>query len=488
MQPSEKFISKHAPVVFLGLIVSGILLHLKSVWQQHLFGDEIHSLFFLAENSFSELLLKPVEPIHPNGSYLLLKTVYGIFPQVEALRILMFGVFLLSCYGVWKILEKFFKGTTEKLIGLSLWVSSAYIWHFSYQLRMYGFAFLIGLFSILALLNHKKTISLVLDWLLLFFVYGGALFVFIKWATYISVLIFKNAKSTNLKAEIKASIIHFIAATLPIFFVVSKFLVKETDINASYLYWIKTPVWADWGLGLGSFLTGLFLPYFEGYAQLGSLWIELGIWLSFFGVALGGILGVLAWLNWRKIWQWAEAQSTELLFIYLSFLLTLLSYSIFLVYSVWFQNHIFHIRQLFSAAVSFLIILMILAGKSWIKKPMLVFISVVVFALINQAGVIKDNFGANQAYVHHYESLPGKPIIATASDIELIYKQCHTFQRSEAKTKCPNSDIYLTSGQIPETIFQNTWWQTNNVARTRGKLNAKCEQVSIDFSLCQIPR
>ena len=100
------------PLIYISLFI-GIFWHLQAVWHQHLFGDEIHSLFFMENNGFLTLLAKPIEPIHPNLSYLVFKTVYSLSPQVLTLRLLMFVIFLASCYIFWLILDHFFKNKKQ---------------------------------------------------------------------------------------------------------------------------------------------------------------------------------------------------------------------------------------------------------------------------------------------------------------------------------------------------------------------------------------
>lgn len=78
--------------LFVTLI--GLGFHLQAAWHQQLFGDEVHSLFF-SQLSWLTLLRSPVEPVHPNGYYLFLKTVYGLTPWVTALRLWQAGVVII---------------------------------------------------------------------------------------------------------------------------------------------------------------------------------------------------------------------------------------------------------------------------------------------------------------------------------------------------------------------------------------------------------
>lgn len=454
------------------LFVLGLGWHLQAVWHQQLFGDEIHSLFFFQEHSWTSLLLTPVEPIHPNGYYLLIKLLYLITPSVMALRAWMLVIFVASCGALLKILQKV--GLSNLVIAgaLAIWSSSAYLWHFSFQLRMYGPAVLIILLSLLALLNKKPWLSVFFDWLALSLAYGAIIFILAKWGAWFLQ-----------KIELK-KIWPILVSLMPVTIVLGQFLAHRTVIDASYLYWVHPVVWPDLSLGLLSYLTGLFLPYFEGFSELGKTWLSLGSILNFCLVIFMIAAAIFLYFKCRLAKKlWTKIPKNQQLLLLMSSI-CLLIYGALFAWSLVMGGHLFHIRQTLVVAMAAWLLFFWSLEKISQKLPWLALLLVFSIVGVNQLSIVKDSLGSGQAYLHHFQSLPGAPVIASPTDVELIYKQCHTFDRKKAGSICQQHDIYLTN-ELP-TSWENwsTWWLTTS-AKNNLKISANCQQLSIDFWECE---
>ena len=472
------------------VIVIGIFWHFQATWHQTLFGDEIHSLFFFSERSFFSLITRAVEPIHPNGIYVLLKLLHSITPSVFALRIWMFVIFLASCVVAWLIMNHFSLKLHTKLAGLSIWVSSAYLWHFAFQLRMYGPVFLLCLLSFWSLLHKKTWLSLGFDWLLLSFAYGGSLFVVAKWLAFLGLQVIQLKKTKTVTKQLLMNLSFAIGGLLPILLIFTQFLQNHSTINQDFLYWVKTPVFADWSLGLLSLMSGLFLPYFEGFAGLGQAWQIVG---SVFGLfcLIGSMFLLLFGYKYRtNLFFWWCRLPWKSRLLCLTWIISLLLYTCLFGWSIIFGSHLFHIRQLFPIAIICwlgLVWLFSRVGQRFTRGMVLV---VLLISAFNQLVIAKNTLGLNQAYVHHYTMLPGKPLLASSTEVELIYKQCQTFDRSEAKSRCAENDIYLVDANY--TIDPNwiEWWQTSRITNQTSKndshsISYTCAYETVDYYHCQ---
>ena len=477
-------------LLFIIVIVSGIFWHFQATWHQAVFGDEIHSLFFFSEHSFLSLNIRAVEPIHPNGIYVLLKFLYSFTPSVLALRVWIFILFLASSVVFWQIMKVFSFKTNGKLAGLALWVSSAYLWHFSFQLRMYGPASLFVLLSFWSILKKKPWLSLLFDWLLLVFAYGGGLFVVAKWVAYLSLQALQLRKTKKPKNHFVTNLGLSLGVLIPITVIASHFWQNNSIVNQNFLYWVKTPVSADWSLGLFSFATGLFLPYFEGYSGLGQIWIQLGVATALLTL-VGLITAMLFGYQYHtKLFLWFKTLNWTTQLLWFTCSISLIFYTALFFWSIGLNSHLFHIRQIFPIAI------ICWLGLSWLinqcsgKFAHLMTIMVLVVAGFNQVVIAKDSLGSGQAYVHHYTTLPGIPLLASPTEVELIYKQCHTFDRSEAKSRCADHDIYLVEANYKIDPNWIEWWQTSRITNQTSKndshsISYTCAYETVDYYHCQ---
>lgn len=476
-------------LVLVTVLITGIFWHFQAIWHQALFGDEIHSLFFFSEHTFLSLITKPVEPIHPNGVYVLLKFLHSITPNVQYLRIWIFVLFLASCAVLWQIMREFSYKTKGQLAGLAFWVSSAYLWHFSFQLRMYGPAFLLVLLSFWLILKKKPWLSLLFDWLLLLFAFGGCIFVVAKWTAYFGLQTLQLRKMKKPKKRLLVNVGLSLGALVPIAAIVYHFWQNNAAINQNFLYWVKTPADSDWSLGLFSFATGLFLPYFEGYAGLGQIWMQLGAISGLFTLLGFAILLVCSYMYRSKLLLWFTKLSWTAQLLWFTYAISLILYTALFFWSVGFGSHFFHIRQIFPIAIICWIWFSWLINQYLGKYTHLMIIVVVVVAGFNQLVIAKDSLSSGQAYVHHYTTLPGTPLLASSSEVELIYKQCQTFDRSEAKSRCAEQDIHLVDTNYAIDPNWSEWWQTTRITKNKNEIdslsvNYACAYETTDYYHC----
>ncbi len=472
------------------LIVSGVFWHLQAVWHQELFGDEIHSLFFFQNNSWWNLISSPLEPIHPNGVYLLLKALYVVTPTVIALRFWQFVIFLASCMMLWQIFQKLQIRTQVAMLGLALWVSSAYLWHFSFQLRMYGPAFLVMLLSTLFMLKKKLTWAIFLDWSLLLMVYGGGIFLLAKWFAYL-LLALSNKNCQKKYHHFRTALIHSLFIIVPLALIFLKYLFQQHLINESYLYWVKAPVWQDWSLGVISLMSGLFLPYFEGYADLNSKWLQLGGLVNALALMLLFTISIITWIKRRLCFDWWKNSSFNAQFIVAMWIIIMVFYTGLHLWSMLFGSHLFHIRQIFPVGIVSLLMLVWVSNQIWYLLPKLVSVVAVILIVINQTMIIQDSLGSNQTYVHHFTDIPGTPLLASKSDIELIYKLCGTFDQPKIESECKRKNITFVESKSFILPTEQSWWLTK---RANSALMDKhpdfsdkydCKEISVDFLACQ---
>ncbi len=463
------------------LLAVSLFLHLHATWHQSLFGDEIHSLFFFQNNTYQELLSTPVEPIHPNTYYILLKTLYSLTPSVLALRLWMFGFFITSVYIVYLISKKIFTPRSFSEVGLlpTAYATSAYLWHFSHQLRMYGLSMLTILLSLYLLLKNKKYLSVIFDWLSIMTTYGALIFVIAKWMSWLTLQLFSKNKTQ------KHSAFLYLPPTLalaPIPFVLANFVIRNPIIDSNYLYWVHTPVPADFSLGLISFISGMFLPYFEGYAPLSGNILIVGNLLNLLIIIFFLFLIAFGFKNKKKIF------SQPIKITLLTTAYSLLAYLILFTYSLITHSHLFHIRQMFSIGVMLILSLPILLtaiAKIYQKLlptaySLLLSTILLIYFSTNLLAIVSDSLPEHQTYPHHFTTIPGTPLITSPTDIELIYKQCDTFDRSKQNEKCNQKGIYLNNQDINPEILANKFWTTTNA---HSQLN--CSSISIDYWECQ---
>ncbi len=466
-------------------ILSGFWWHLQAAWHQQLFGDEVHSLFFFANNSWISLLQRPVEPIHPNGYYLLLKFLYTLTPSVLALRFWMVGSFVASCWVLSRILKQLRFPSNMSLAIVALWSSSAYIWHFSFQLRMYGPAMTLLLLSLLTLMQKKYWWSMVVDWLLLFLAYGSIVGIVAKWLAW---FLFRDTKLQKArKFWVANDFAPAALSLLPVFVVVIQFWQQQAAIDTSYLYWVHQPVFADWSLAFLSFFAGLFLPYFEGYSALSQRWMQLGAianW-GFLLAVFGGF--AFAYRQKKIIVQWWKQRTTNERLLLLISLITITLYTTIFGWSLFTQGHIFHVRQLFPVAVIGWLFMAWLLNQIHRFRPVITFVLVTGILAINQTSIIKDTWADNQAYPHHFQPQPGTPVIASQTDIELIYKQCQTFTWNDVEKACAQHHIFLLEKFENTQALPSTWWLTTRAYQTWPEKNQliHCSAISLDFWECR---
>lgn len=461
-------------IALLGVI--GLSFHLQAAWHQQLFGDEVHSLFFFHSHSWGELFSQPLEPVHPNGYYLLLKLWYALTPSVLALRlwqVLLFGATLIATLLLGKKLRFSLPG---QIMFFSLISSSAYLWHFSFQLRMYGVGMLLIVLSILALWHKRPWLSVLLDWLSIFCVYGASLFVIAKWLTY-GVLKQKNS------SPVLSRLVPGIFGTLPVIWVATQFWHQQQHIDTNFLYWVHIPQFPDWSLGLISMLSGMFLPYFEGYSALGMRWIQLGFLTNIFALIGVMFVGGMSWYYRKNMVNWWNQIDWNERFLLLLSLQLLVFYTILFAASLTLGGHLFHIRQIFPVGLVFFLLLGWLTNLLWKYAPSITLAGILVFMSLNLMGIAGDSLGPRQAYPHHFTQKPGTPLVATPSDVELLYKQCHTFSRSQAQESCRQQNITLINAPWTPPTEWTAWWMT---PRAQEFVQYDCNTVSIDYVSCQI--
>lgn len=474
--------------------ILGFYFHTQAVWYQQFFGDEIHSLFFLASHTWLELTSTPIEPVHPNGYYIFLKLWHTIIPSVLFLRWIQWIIFILSTiFFVMNIIVLTNnKSAKKQIISTIIWstsffVSSAYLWHFQFQLRMYGLGILLILISLLLTLKKKYWQASVIDWLLTSIVYGSVLWILARWSALWIHQILSNKSLT------KQKLIRLLTANalsvIPVLFVLWEFKKNTSLIETSFLYWVHIPTFSDWSLALISMISGKLLPYFEGYSNISIHYQSIGMIANFgifLAIMIGVVIGIFRIILKKKIFT---------NFLSLLLIATFFLYSGTFLYTLLWGGHIFHIRQLFPIAL-----ILWVAGvsffmqiwhqqKTWLFRFVLTIIgSILLFVNIYAVG--SDSLNKNQVYPHHFTSLPGTPLFASISDVELIYKQCNSYSRMSAKIDCQDKNIFLLDEKNNRASFHTTssqyelFWVTNRV-KDRIDPTILCSQISIDYWKCE---
>jgi hypothetical protein len=121
-------------ILIITIFLIGIIFRIYPAFKQPLWLDEVYSLYF-AHSYFVGNLLINLPETHPGGFYLLLKFFLNFTTNIFFLRLIL-GVLpeLIACWLLYK---------THPKIGLIiLFLFNPFFIHYSWQLRMYSFAFL----------------------------------------------------------------------------------------------------------------------------------------------------------------------------------------------------------------------------------------------------------------------------------------------------------------------------------------------------------
>jgi len=143
-----------ALLVLCGLSI-GFWYHYKFAVDQYLNVDELSSIFYSQNNSYLDMLQRNVEATHPNLFYIFIKFLLGLSPSID-LRLIMWGIFLLSTFVVYKIYRRLKLSWFEAGMASIFWVFSVKILELTFMVRMYGLGVLIMLISLLLFLLYQQ--------------------------------------------------------------------------------------------------------------------------------------------------------------------------------------------------------------------------------------------------------------------------------------------------------------------------------------------
>lgn len=432
------------------LILIGIGIHLIVGIQQPLFGDEIHSIFFANSYSYQELITKPIEVIHPNTYYLVIKFLINLGLSVTGLRVIQWAVFCLSLIPVYGIFRKLKLSENLALVGLVAWTWSSYLLRFSYMIRMYGLGMLLITLSIYMAMNHKFISQLVIDFLGVNLVMGYWFFIPIKYAT----LFFKHKRESILALTFLALI------AIPTY---QNAVNARQSISTNYLYWVPIPQATD-VLSMTTALLGLTsTAYFEGYAPTPtSLPVTLLLLFCLLSIAI------------------MYLKKTKVTFITKLAIASLCFYSALFVISLVFNLQLFHIRQLFPVAIIFTLFLTYASLSLIRQRYLLTYIIIIPIIIFGMRKTITYAFGPDAIYPAHYQNKPSGQVYFTTADIELAYKYCGATSYVDLTTKCPAKDLHLLT---PTTIFPDTFSATLSVA-SQITDPISCSPISSNFQSC----
>lgn len=462
-------------IIFLCLVP--LFYHVQATWYQKLFNDEAHSLFYFHSYSWFQLFTTSIEPIHPNGFYLLLKFLYFLTPNVLALRTWMFVFFLGSTMLFYRLLQTLHIRGTSLWLGILLWTSSAYIWRFSYLLRMYGVGMFLVLFSLWLLLTSftdKKRIwfSLIMDVLALSVVYGAGLFVLAKWLGWVTYLfgikkkIFHHWWLHVLPLAVSITVLSLIAL---------QYIFHVKEIDARYLGWVHIPRFSDISLYIVSFFTGAFLPYYEDV--IGGFLPQHTIVIGNIGsvLLLCGFAGILfSSFGIKTITKKFQLYShQEQLFLSISVCLGILSISLF-CFSLFTGSHLFHIRQLFAIPIIGSLGLAWILSQLRAKAAVMGFVFIFFLSMVNVFTIFQSSTSHRQAYYQGVPSLPEGPVIASIHDAIFLYEHCQNFHYDELDEACQKKGISVLRS-ADQSISFNSWWMTRTAYQSNSMFQNYCQ-------------
>lgn len=135
---NKKYLSLLLPILAIGFAVRAFLAHMEPIWL-----DEQYSLLFATQFSSSELISGFSKDVHPGLYYLILKISLNFSTNIFFLRLIT-GV-IPQIAGIF-ILAQALKNNKDNLHSLLLTtiiITNPFFIHLSWQLRSYGFIFLL---------------------------------------------------------------------------------------------------------------------------------------------------------------------------------------------------------------------------------------------------------------------------------------------------------------------------------------------------------
>ena len=304
-------------LILFGLVV-GFWYHYKFAVNQYLNVDELSSIFYSQNNSYLDMLQRNVEATHPNLFYFFIKFLLELLPIVD-LRVIMWGIFLLSTFVVYKIYRRLELNWFEAGMASIFWVFSAKILELTFMVRMYGLGVLIMLISLLFFLLYQQKKGLrkkIYLWLVLIINMVGFSVVF----GYVCIVIIEFIWLAYRKKRAKYFLL--IELLVMCLYLVEEILIRGGEIKG-LLFWVETT-------NLQTFY--LFVVKVLGIGVFHSLFIVIILF------CLGGVI-------------YRSRQKDLGMMVYISFLVLEGSF----LGAVIFLPYMFHEMQLFAPVIVFLI-------------------------------------------------------------------------------------------------------------------------------------
>ena len=191
--------------ILTGLIFYGIWIHYNISVIQSYSLDELFGFFVVNKFSYANIIMNHVEATHPKGFYLLFKLLLDVFGEIQNVRLVFFGIFILSIVLIFFLFKKRY-GKLGGLVASVIWIYSFNLTDLSYVLRMYNFGIFCSVASVYLLFNFlekdklkiKKLVFLLACNLIGFcFVYGFIYLVFVE-SLYLIFVYFKKIKQEKI--------------------------------------------------------------------------------------------------------------------------------------------------------------------------------------------------------------------------------------------------------------------------------------------------
>lgn len=190
--------------VLLILCGVGIRLYFASI--QPIWLDEQYSIFFATQFNLHELMSGFSQDVHPGLYYLILKVAMGLSDNLLALRFItailpqIVGILLVS----WFVYRR--KNAKQSLLLLAILMINPFFVHLSWQLRNYGWIFLVVSMSYVFLKNWKRTQSKLYLLLLIVTLFIGNMFHYVMVIFFLSTVIYLLTKLQNLSFRKKINL------------------------------------------------------------------------------------------------------------------------------------------------------------------------------------------------------------------------------------------------------------------------------------------
>jgi hypothetical protein len=362
--------------------------------QKFLWWDERFSIEYAQKSSFYTLISRSGEISHPPGMYVLYKFLLEIPVSSSELRFVHFIIFIITIVLVKDIFKRLELSYISQMMGLIFWVSSGYIFHFIYQLRMYSWGILFMLLSVwLTLrLEHRKSLfisvlTILVDLMGVLFVYG-----YIFWPLIRLLALSLNRSSGRFRLGPRF-IIYLLALVALSLYMLSPLQQIEL-IHNHYIDWVKPPAVSDLFSMTASLLgnsAGIYLQEGYNYPKPLVFFVEKLVLVMLFDTVAQLLSAVV--LSVCSI-QYIRSHFSGLAIMRKLYLSALSIFLIVFILSSLFNLHFFHIRQFFVFAVMFHLAIVPVFVSTHLGK-----IGIIVFVFLTYLNALMN-------YLMHVQAFP----------------------------------------------------------------------------------